>query len=86
MEIQPLKKEASAVEVTASGTILGGARVTAISNLIIHDCIQRIGTVDPAKFQQIAAAQLELLAGYYQIALADSRRIFFGHWWVRELG
>ena len=42
----------------------------------IRDSIQRIGAADPANIQLIAASQLELLAGYHQIALAQSRRIF----------
>ena len=44
---------------------------------IVRDSIRRIGAADPADVQMIAAAQLELLAGYHQIALAQSRRIFF---------
>jgi hypothetical protein len=35
-------------------------------DLIIRDSMQRIGTVDPGNVQQIAASQLELLAGYHQ--------------------
>jgi hypothetical protein len=48
-----------------------------IENLIIRDSIDRIGKADPANVQQIAASQLELLAGCHQIALAQSRRSFF---------
>src|SRR5262249_26500103 len=44
---------------------------------VVFDSINRIGTADPANVQQIAASQLELLAGYHQIALAQSRRSFF---------
>jgi hypothetical protein len=47
-----------------------------IGSLVI-DSINRIGRADPANVQQIAASQLELLAGYHQIALAQSRRSFF---------
>ena len=53
-----------------------GATSVEIAKLI-RGSIQRIGTVDPANVQQIAASQLELLAGYHQIALAQSRRSFF---------
>ena len=44
---------------------------------IVRDSIRRIGAADPANVQMIASAQLELIAGYHQIALAQSRRIFF---------
>jgi len=55
----------------------GNVTVNNIENSIIRDSIQRIGAADPANVQLIAASQLELLAGYHQIALAQSRRIFF---------
>jgi hypothetical protein len=44
---------------------------------IVRNSIRRIGAAEPADVQMIAAAQLELLAGYHQMALAQSRRIFF---------
>src|SRR5450631_3729564 len=47
------------------------------ASLIISDSIKRIGKTDPANVQQIAASQLDLLAAYHQIALAQSRRSFF---------
>jgi transcriptional regulator with XRE-family HTH domain len=49
-----------------------------IVNVVISDSIRRIGNADPKDVQQIAASQLELMAGYHQIALAQSRRSFFG--------
>jgi hypothetical protein len=64
---------------TSSLDVGGGGATTGIriENLVIGDAIKRIGTVNPANVQQIAASQLELLAGYHQIALAQSRRSFF---------
>jgi hypothetical protein len=52
-----------------------GGPISAIR--IIRDSIERIGAANPANVQQIAASQLELLVGYHQIALAQSRRSFF---------
>jgi hypothetical protein len=52
---------------------------------IVRNSIRRIGAAEPADVQMIAAAQLELLAGYHQMALAQSRRIFFlgiGGWLI----
>ena len=81
MESQPEKEAAHRIEFPQVGTILsdlwGNIAVNNIENSIIHDSIQRIGAADPANVQLIAASQLELLAGYHQIALAQSRRIFF---------
>jgi hypothetical protein len=56
-----------------------GSNVVGVSieNLVIRDSINRLGRADPANVQQIAASQLELLAGYHEIALAQSRRSFF---------
>jgi hypothetical protein len=54
-----------------------GSQHLGFENLIIRDSIDRIGTANPANVQEIAASQLELLAGYHQIALAQSRRSFF---------
>ena len=56
---------------------MGSISAGRTENSIVRDSIQRIGTADPANVQLIAALQLELLAGYHQIALAQSRRIFF---------
>ena len=56
---------------------LGQHRFGTIEVCIARDSIQRIGAADPANVQLIAALQMELLAGYHQIALAQSRRIFF---------
>jgi hypothetical protein len=81
MESQPEKEAAHRIEFPRVGTILselwGNIAVNNIENSIIRDSIQRIGAADPANVQLIAASQLELLAGYHQIALAQSRRIFF---------
>jgi uncharacterized membrane protein len=41
--------------------------------------IKRLEQANPANVQEIAASQLELLATYHQIALAQSRRSF---WWA----
>ena len=60
------------------GTLLGRISIGRIEeDNIVRDSIRRIGATDPANVQMIAAAQLELLAEYHQIALAQSRRIFF---------
>ena len=81
MESQPKKEAAHRIEFPRVGTILsdlwGNIAVNNIENSIIRDSIQRIGAADPADVQLIATSQLELLAGYHQIALAQSRRIFF---------
>jgi hypothetical protein len=84
MESQQENEEAHRIEFPRVETAIGesfatGGSITGvkIDNLIIRDSIQRIGAADPANVQQIAASQLELLAGYHQIALAQSRRSFF---------
>jgi hypothetical protein len=83
VEIQPEKEVASrgikflAVE-SLVRALFGRISVGKIEEgNIVRDSIRRIGAADPANVQMIAAAQLELLAGYHQIALAQSRRIFF---------
>jgi hypothetical protein len=43
----------------------------------ISDSIDRLGNADPKDVQQIAASQIQLLAGYHEIVLAQSRRSFF---------
>jgi hypothetical protein len=79
MESQPEKEAAHRFGFRRVGTILsevwGNIAVNNSENSI-RDSIQRIGAADPANVQLIAASQLELLAGYHQIALAQSRRIF----------
>jgi hypothetical protein len=81
MESQSEKKDAHGIEFPRLGTILsklwGNIAVNNLEDTIIRDSIQRIGAADPANVQLIAASQLELLAGYHEIALAQSRRIFF---------
>jgi len=83
MESQPEKEKEAAhrIKFPRVGTILSdfwdNIADSNIENSIIRDSIQRIGAADPANVQLIAASQLELLAGYHQIALAQSRRIFF---------
>ena len=81
MESQPEKEAAHPSGFPQVGTILsklwGDMAVNNVENGIIHDTIQRIGATEPANVQLIAATQMELLAGYHQIALAQSRRIFF---------
>jgi hypothetical protein len=57
------------IGVLTGGTIMG-------DSFVIRDSINRLGKSDPANVLQIAASQLELLAGYHQIALAQSRRSF----------
>jgi hypothetical protein len=79
MESRSGKEEkGNSIEVGAE-QVVGGGRVigVTIDNLILRDSINRLGAADPANVQQIAASQLELLAGYHQIALAQSRRSFF---------
>ena len=83
VEIQPEKEVASrgikfrAVE-SLVRTLLGRISIGRIEeDNIVRDFIRRIGAADPANVQMIASAQLELIAGYHQIALAQSRRIFF---------
>jgi hypothetical protein len=43
----------------------------------VRDSIERISAADPSDVQRIAGSQLELLAGYHEIVLAQSRRSFF---------
>lgn len=84
VEIQP-EKEATrrgikflAVGSLAARAVLGRSSIGRIEeDNIVRDSIRRIGAADPANVQLIAAAQMELLAEYHQIALAQSRRIFF---------
>jgi hypothetical protein len=82
VEIQPAK-EADGIKFLAVETwvrrLLGNICLVKIEDSIVRDSIQRIGAADPANVQLIAALQMEVLAGYHQIALAQSRRIFF---WV----
>ena len=72
MESQSEKKDAHGIEFPRVGTILsklwGSIAVNNLEDTIIRDSIQRIGAADPANVQLIAASQLELLAGYHQIA------------------
>lgn len=65
------------VEDAIQRAIGGQVHGVVIENPIIRDSIDRIGKSDPANVQQIAASQLKLLAGYHQIALAQSLRSFF---------
>ena len=83
VEIQPEKEVAHrgikfrAVE-SLVRTLLGRISIGRIEeDNIVRDSIRRIGAANPANVQMIASAQLELIAGYHQIALAQSRRIFF---------
>jgi hypothetical protein len=80
VEIQP-EKQADGIKFLAVETwvrrLLGNITVVKIEDSIVRDSIRRIGATDPANVQMIASAQLELIAGYHQIALAQSRRIFF---------
>jgi hypothetical protein len=46
-------------------------------SLFIGDAITRLSKANIKDVQEIAASQLELLAGYHEIALAQSRRSFF---------
>ena len=79
--IQPEKKTAHGIRFLAVETwftgLLGSISVGRTENNIVRDSIQRIGAADPANVQLIAALQMELLAGYHQVALAQSHRIFF---------
>jgi hypothetical protein len=82
MESQPGKEAAHRIEFprwfgTNLSKLWGDVAVNNIENSIIRDSIQRIGQTDPANVQLVAASQLELLARYHQIELAQSRRIFF---------
>ena len=81
VEIQPEKQGADGIKFLAVETwvrrLLGNIGVGTIEDSIARDSIQRIGAADPANVQLIAPLQMELLAGYHQIALAQSRRIFF---------
>jgi hypothetical protein len=47
------------------------------SSSFILSSIDRITNADPRNVQEIAGSQLELLTGYHEIALAQSRRSFF---------
>ena len=74
MESQPEKEATHRIEFLRVGKNLsdlwGNVAVNNFENSIIRDSIQRIGAADAANVQLIAASQLELLAGYHQIALA----------------
>jgi len=52
------------------------ANVVRLENIVSRS-INLIGEADPKDVQQIAASQLRMLAGYHQIALAQSGRSFF---------
>ena len=43
----------------------------------ILDSIERLSKAAPSNVQEIAASQLQLMAGYHETALAQSRRSFF---------
>ena len=82
VEIQPEKQGADGIKFLAVESLVralfGRISVGKIEeDNIVRDSIRRIGAADPANVQLIAALQMELLAGYHQIALAQSRRIFF---------
>ena len=84
VEIQPEKEDADGIKSLAVKTwfsrLLGSISVgvdRGTEDNIVRDSIQRLAAADPANVQLIAALQLELLAGYHDIALAQSRRIFF---------
>ncbi|MGY8681208.1 hypothetical protein Q2941_25925 [Bradyrhizobium sp. UFLA05-153] len=81
VEIQPERKDAHRIKFLAIETwaraVLGSISVGRTENNIVRETIQRIATADPANVQLIAALQMELLAEYHQIALAQSRRMFF---------
>src|SRR5262249_16952407 len=74
MESQPEKKAAQQIE-----SHIQSLGLDSVENNIagLYDSIKRFGRVDPANVQQIAASQVEFLARYHQIALAQSRRSFF---------
>jgi hypothetical protein len=55
----------------------GPATIAAGGSIIIGDSIKRLSEAAPSDVQAIAASQLELLAGYHEIALVQSRRSFF---------
>jgi hypothetical protein len=48
-----------------------------IQELNLPAAFGRLASAETKDVQQIAAAQLELLTGYYQVALTQSRRSFF---------
>jgi hypothetical protein len=52
-------------------------KIISIEGSGISDSIARLSKADPRDVQAIAASQLELLAAYHQIVLAQSRRSFF---------
>jgi hypothetical protein len=78
MESKPEEAHQINVPPVITGSISAGRDIYLTpADLKITESIRRIGVADPANVQQIAASQLELLAGYHQIALAQSRRSFF---------
>jgi hypothetical protein len=85
VEIQPEKEDAHWIKFPPFETLvrglLGSISVGRTENSMVLDSIQRIGAADPANVQLIAALQLELLAGYHQIALADRSRHCFRSLW-----
>lgn len=81
VETQPEKEAARRFKFheleTWVGGLLGSISAARAENSFVRESIQRIGTASPADVQLIAASNMELLAGYYQIALTQSYRIFF---------
>lgn len=81
VESQPEKEAARRIkfhrfEIWVRG-LLGSIGADKAENSFVRDSIQRISTAATADVQLIAASNMELSAGYYQIALAQSYRIFF---------
>jgi hypothetical protein len=60
----------------ATVTFDGEGNILSIEGTGISDSIARLSKADPRDVQGIAASQLELLAAYHQIVLAQSRRSF----------
>ncbi len=63
-----LRKE-EPVRLVAKNINVGGT-------ISISDLIHRLSKAKPSNVQEIAASQLELMAGYHQVAIAESRRSF----------
>jgi hypothetical protein len=82
LELDPALRAALAGNSAAGANWLGAMRKASQRQVqpypnAIFSSIQRLERADTKDVQQIAASQLELLAAYHQVALAQSSRSFF---------
>jgi hypothetical protein len=58
------------------GSVNRNFHVTVSSSVAVRDAVAQIAEASPGDVQQIAAAQIQLLASYYEDGLAQARRSF----------